>query len=146
MESPEPDKRTFRSYIIFWTGQLASLAGTNIVNFSLTWWITVQTGSALFLGISAFFAFGSFILITPIAGVLVDRWSRKKVIIVADSLLALLSFILVILFYIGVTLVALIARIAGKRFLALGFQPALESYWERREKPDRGNERYESQF
>ena len=102
VEPPEPDTRTFRSYLIFWGGQLASLAGTNIVNFSLTWWITVQTGSAFFLGLSAFFAFGSFILITPVAGVLVDRWSRKKVIIVADSILALLSFILVILFALGI--------------------------------------------
>ncbi len=102
MEPPEPDQHTFRSYLIFWGGQLASLAGTNIVTFSLTWWITIQTGSAFFLGISAFFAFGSFILITPIAGVLVDRWSRKKVIIIADSLLALLSFILVIFFFLGI--------------------------------------------
>jgi DHA3 family macrolide efflux protein-like MFS transporter len=102
MEQPEPDKQTFRSYFIFWGGQLASLAGTNIVNFSLVWWITIQTGSAIFLGISAFFAFGSFILITPIAGVLVDRWSRKKIIVVADSLLAFLSLVLVILFLLGV--------------------------------------------
>ena len=97
----EPDRSTFRNYLIFWVGQLASLAGTNIVTFSLTWWITVQTGSAFFLGLSAFFAFGSFILITPIAGVLVDRWSRKKVIIVADSLLAMLSLILVVMFFFG---------------------------------------------
>ncbi|TRO55401.1 MFS transporter [Candidatus Bathyarchaeota archaeon] len=103
MNQLEPDKRTFRHYLIFWGGQLASLAGTNIVNFSLVWWITIQTGSAFFLGISAFFAFGSFILITPIAGVLVDRWSRKKVIIVADSILAMLSLILVILFFLGIT-------------------------------------------
>ena len=103
MNLAEPDTRTFRSYIIFWAGQLASLAGTNIVTFSLTWWITVQTGSAFFLGISAFLGFGSFILITPIAGVLVDRWSRKKVIIIADSLLALLSFFLIVLFLLGVT-------------------------------------------
>jgi DHA3 family macrolide efflux protein-like MFS transporter len=102
LKTLEPDTRTFRSYLIFWGGQLASLAGTNIVNFSLVWWITIQTGSAFFLGVSAFFAFGSFILITPVAGVLVDRWSRKKVIIVADSILALLSFVLVILFLLGV--------------------------------------------
>ncbi|MFX1565374.1 MAG: MFS transporter [Promethearchaeota archaeon] len=102
MGPSEPDRTTFLSYLIFWGGQLASLAGTNIVNFSLTWWITIQTESAFFLGVSAFFGFGSFILITPIAGVLVDRWSRKKVIIVADSLLALLSFVLVILFFLGI--------------------------------------------
>jgi hypothetical protein len=54
--------------------------------------------------------------------------------------------ILVVLFYVGITPVALIARLVGKRFLALGFEPTRASYWERREKPDRGKERYESQF
>jgi hypothetical protein len=54
--------------------------------------------------------------------------------------------ILVVLFFVGVTPVALIARLVGKRFLALGFEPDRSSYWERREKPDRGMERYESQF
>lgn len=54
--------------------------------------------------------------------------------------------ILVVLFYVGITPVAIIARIVGKRFLALGFEPAKASYWDRREKPDRGSERYESQF
>lgn len=98
----EQREYNFRGYLFFWFGQLVSLAGTNIVNFSLTWWITIQTGSAFLLGLSAFFAFGSFILITPVAGVLVDRWSRKKVIAIADSLLALISFILVILFALGI--------------------------------------------
>jgi DHA3 family macrolide efflux protein-like MFS transporter len=91
-----------RGYILFWFGQLVSLAGTNIVNFSLVWWITVQTNSAFMLGLSAFLGFGSFILVTPFAGVFVDRWSRKKVIATADSLLALLTFILVLLFAFGI--------------------------------------------
>jgi hypothetical protein len=54
--------------------------------------------------------------------------------------------ILAVLFYVGITPIALIARIAGKRFLTLGFEPERASYWEPREKPDRGKERYESQF
>ncbi len=91
-----------RGYITFWIGQLVSLAGTNIVNFSLVWWITVQTNSAFMLGLSAFLGFGSFILVTPLAGVFVDRWSRKKVIVTADSLLAFLTFILVLLFAFGI--------------------------------------------
>jgi len=54
--------------------------------------------------------------------------------------------ILVVLFFVGITPVALIARVVGKRFLSLGFEPERESYWERRASPDRGKERYESQF
>ena len=54
--------------------------------------------------------------------------------------------ILVALFYVGITPVALIARLVGKRFIELRFEPERASYWERREEPDRGRERYESQF
>ncbi|MFH1690366.1 MAG: SxtJ family membrane protein [Candidatus Eisenbacteria bacterium] len=54
--------------------------------------------------------------------------------------------LLVIVFYVGVTPIAVIARLTGKRFLDLRFEPDRKSYWEKRTPPDRGKERYESQF
>jgi len=54
--------------------------------------------------------------------------------------------ILVVLFYVGITPIALIARLVGKRFLDLGFEPARASYWIPRPAADRGRERYKSQF
>ena len=54
--------------------------------------------------------------------------------------------ILVVLFYVGITPIALIARLVGKRFLDLRFEPARASYWIPRPAPDRGKERYKSQF
>jgi hypothetical protein len=54
--------------------------------------------------------------------------------------------LLTIIFFVGITPIALIARLFGKRFLDLGFEPDRESYWEKREPHDRGMERYESQF
>jgi len=54
--------------------------------------------------------------------------------------------ILVALFYAGITPIALVARLVGKRFLALGFEPERETYWERRPPPTEGRERYERQF
>jgi hypothetical protein len=54
--------------------------------------------------------------------------------------------ILAVVFYVGVTPIALIARLVGKRFLELGFEPERRSYWERRPAPDRGRERYLNQF
>lgn len=54
--------------------------------------------------------------------------------------------ILVVVFYVGITLVALIARLVRKRFLELGFEPERATYWHERPKPTRGLERYESQF
>lgn len=54
--------------------------------------------------------------------------------------------LLVLVFFIGVTPIALIAKISGKRFLELQFEPDKQSYWEKREKPTMGRERYERQF
>ncbi len=54
--------------------------------------------------------------------------------------------LLIIVFFIGVTPIAFIARVVGKRFLNLKFEPDRESYWEKREPETRGMERYESQF
>ncbi len=54
--------------------------------------------------------------------------------------------LLIIVFFIGVTPIAFIARVVGKRFLNLRFEPDRKSYWEKREPETRGMERYESQF
>ncbi|MCK4410148.1 MAG: hypothetical protein KAW67_08685 [Candidatus Eisenbacteria sp.] len=54
--------------------------------------------------------------------------------------------LLSIVFFIGITPIAFIARVVGKRFLNLKFEPDRESYWEKREPPTEGMERYESQF
>ena len=54
--------------------------------------------------------------------------------------------LLIIVFFIGVTPIAFIARVVRKRFLNLRFEPDRESYWEKRKPETRGMERYESQF
>ncbi len=54
--------------------------------------------------------------------------------------------LLTITFFIGITPLALTARLVGKRFLDLGFEPDRESYWEKRDPQTRGMERYENQF
>jgi hypothetical protein len=54
--------------------------------------------------------------------------------------------LLSIVFFIGITPIAFIARVVGKRFLDLKYEPDRESYWEKREPPTSGMERYESQF
>ncbi|MHA1234579.1 MAG: MFS transporter, partial [Promethearchaeota archaeon] len=79
------DKKAFRRYIFLWSGQLFSIMGSSIVNFAITWWVTVLTGSATLLSISMFMYMLPMAFLTPIAGVLADRWSRKKIVMLADS-------------------------------------------------------------
>ncbi|MHA2009800.1 MAG: hypothetical protein ACW980_21015 [Promethearchaeota archaeon] len=68
------DNTKFKSYLFFWSGQLFSLMGSLIVQFVITWWVTEITGSPTFLSLGMFLYFLPMIVITPIAGVIADRW------------------------------------------------------------------------
>ena len=93
---------TFRNYLFFWAGQLVSLLGSSIAQFVIIWWITLETGSALYLSLASFLGLAPMVILAPFAGVFVDRWSRRALIFVADFLQALATLILVFLFWLGV--------------------------------------------
>jgi DHA3 family macrolide efflux protein-like MFS transporter len=91
-----------RGYLIFLIGQWISMFGSNVVGFSIIWFLTVTTGSTFVLGLAAFLNFAPFIVATPIAGVFIDRWSRKKVIASVDFMQALFTMILIGCFVIDI--------------------------------------------
>ncbi|MHA2225392.1 MAG: MFS transporter [Candidatus Hodarchaeales archaeon] len=87
-----------KGYLFFLVGQWISILGSNIVQFGLIWFITIETNSPAILGMAAFFGMAPFYIVTPIAGVFIDRWSRKKVIILVDFMQAMLTLILIVFF------------------------------------------------
>ena len=122
------NQKTFRNYIIFWSGQLFSLLGSMVVHFMITWWIQQETGNPFFLALSSFLYFLPMIIATPIAGVLSDRINRKKIIIIVDSLQAFTTFILIILFFMNYTAIWLIFIFIAFRSIFQGFhQPTVRS-------------------
>ena len=74
----------FQLFSIIWFGQLVSLFGTAMTRFVLLIWAYQQTGAATTLALLGFFAWLPFIVISPLAGVLVDRFDRRKMMILAD--------------------------------------------------------------
>ncbi|MEL7675620.1 MAG: MFS transporter [Chloroflexota bacterium] len=88
-------------FFTIWAGQAVSLMGSGIARFALIWWLTEETGSATVLATTTFFALLPQIVLGPIAGALVDRWSRRRVMIVADAAIALVSLWLAWLFWSG---------------------------------------------
>ncbi|MHA2009460.1 MAG: MFS transporter [Promethearchaeota archaeon] len=92
---------TLRNYLFFWVGQLVSLLGSTIVQFSIIWWITVETGSAIFLSIASVLTFLPQLFIIPIAGVFADKWNRRLALIFIDFSQALITFILALIFIQG---------------------------------------------
>ncbi len=87
-----------KKFLPIWSAQLFSLLGSSLVQFALIWWITQQTGSAAYLAMATMVAVLPEVLLSPFAGALVDRLNRRYVMIAADSLIALFTLSLAVLF------------------------------------------------
>lgn len=92
------NKNSFRSYMYFWSGQLFSLFGSMVVYFVIIWWLTEETQSPLYLALGSFLFIFCQVIAMPIAGVLADRINKKAIILIADSLQAFATLILLVLF------------------------------------------------
>ncbi|MEW5825920.1 MAG: MFS transporter [Candidatus Bipolaricaulota bacterium] len=72
------------TFTAIWAGQLLSLLGTGMTQFAMTIWAWQKTGQATALALVGVCAFTPVILVSPLAGVIVDRTSRKLLMILAD--------------------------------------------------------------
>jgi DHA3 family macrolide efflux protein-like MFS transporter len=90
-----------RSFGPIWIGQAFSLLGSNLVQFALVWWLTEKTGSTAVLATATLVALLPEVILSPFAGALVDRWNRKRVMIIADTGIAVTTLGLVFLFLSG---------------------------------------------
>jgi DHA3 family macrolide efflux protein-like MFS transporter len=91
-----------RTFFTFWTGQTLSLFGTQLVQFALVWWLTETTGSATVLATATLVGVLPNVCLAPVAGVLVDRWSRRMIMIASDGAVALATLALAVDFALGV--------------------------------------------
>ncbi len=83
MDSSTTTGRT-RTFITIWFGQLISLIGSQLTAFALGVWVYDETHSVLLVALSQIaFAF-PFVVLSPLAGVLVDRWNRRTAMIISD--------------------------------------------------------------
>jgi len=90
-----------RPFFTIWFGQSFSLVGSALVQFALVWWLTRSTGSAAVLASASVMALLPEIILGPFVGALVDRLNRRRVMVIADSAIALSTLVLVILFWGG---------------------------------------------
>ena len=71
-------------FFIVWLGQIISILASGMTQFALTIWMYEQTKSAFALGLMQVFYITPFLIISPIAGVMVDRYNRKVMMMVSD--------------------------------------------------------------
>ncbi len=73
------------TFFAIFIGQVISLTGSGITRFALLIWAYALTQSALTVALLGFFTFLPLVLFSPVAGVLVDRWDRRRVMLLADG-------------------------------------------------------------
>ena len=91
-----------RNYRLFFSGQSISLIGTWLTRVATSWLIYRLTGSAMLLGVLGFAGQIPTFLLAPLAGVLVDRWDRYRVLVVTQVLAMVQSGLLAALALSGV--------------------------------------------
>jgi MFS transporter, DHA3 family, macrolide efflux protein len=97
-----PSTSWTRAFSTFWTGQALSLFGTQLVQFALVWWLTETTGSATVLATATLVGVLPNVFLAPVAGVLVDRWSRRTIMMASDAAVALATLTLAVVFALDV--------------------------------------------
>lgn len=73
-----------RAFLIIWIGQLVSLVGSQLTGFALGVWVYDQTKSVSLLAIAQIAFAAPQVLLSPLAGVLADRWDRRTVMVLSD--------------------------------------------------------------
>jgi DHA3 family macrolide efflux protein-like MFS transporter len=71
-------------FSLVWLGQMVSVLASNMTGFALTIWMFQQTRSATAMGLMQVCFIAPFLLISPFAGAMVDRYNRKLMMMVSD--------------------------------------------------------------
>src|SRR6266850_4299125 len=87
----------YRNYRLFFSGQSLSLIGTWMTRIATSWLVYRLSGSALLLGVVGFAGQIPSFLLAPFAGVLVDRWSRHRLLVITQVLALLQSLAMALL-------------------------------------------------
>lgn len=96
--SAENWKHTFA---VIWSGQAVSILSSSIVAYAIIFWMSVETRSAEVLALSAMAGMLPQAVLGLFVGVYIDRWDRKRTMILADSFIALCTLGLAALFWSG---------------------------------------------
>jgi hypothetical protein len=88
-------------FTLVWLGQIISVLATNMTGFALTIWVFQETGSATALGLLQVFFITPLLVISPLAGVLVDRHNRKLMMMVSDLTAGVATVAILVLQYLG---------------------------------------------
>src|SRR3989442_12403973 len=90
-----------RAFTLGCAGQTVSLLGPGMTGFALVLWAYLQTHSVTTLALAAFFRFAPTVILSPVAGALVDRWNRKLTMMLSDLAAGIGTIVLLLLYLPG---------------------------------------------
>jgi len=120
-------RRTFRSlrrhrnYRLFFTGQVVSVAGTWMQNIALAWLVIELSSSPLAVGALAFCRFVPFLLFGLVAGVIIDRFDTRRLLVATQAAAMLVSVVLAIVTLAGWATLGVVYALAAIGGLVLVF-------------------------
>lgn len=115
------EKHWRKNFFTIWGGQAVSLMTSSIIQMAIIWYLTDISGSALVLSIASLIGFLPQAILGPFAGVYIDRHDKKNIMIIADTVIAVATFIMIIFacFYdlsISIVYMVLAIRSIGSAF------------------------------
>ncbi len=100
-----------RNFTLLWVGQNISLFGDVIYFFAINWFILEKTGSALQIGGNIIFNVFGGLIFRSIAGVIADRWDRRRIMIISDLTRGIILLFFIFSIFVGIFNVWLIYTI-----------------------------------
>jgi MFS family permease len=101
MDQNDTPPKNMRTFFTIWAGQFISVLGSGLTSFALGVWIYDQTGQATPFALTALFATLPGLVIMPIAGSFADRYSRRWIMVLADTGSALVTAVTFLLLLLG---------------------------------------------
>lgn len=90
-----------RNFRLFWTGQCVSLVGTWMQSIGQSWLVVQLTGSPLKLGVVNALQWLPVLCLSFLAGPLVDRWPKRRILLVTQTVLLVQAVVLALLVWTG---------------------------------------------
>lgn len=121
------ERKGWRNFLLIWLGQMVSLAGSGLTTFGLGVWVYERTGSATAFTLIYVCATAPALFTAPLAGALVDRWDRRRMLILSNLGAAIGPALFVLLLALGrleiwhvYVIVALVTVFTSCQFPAFG--------------------------
>lgn len=121
-------EKWFQTYIYIWVGQFVSMLSSSAVNFAVMIYLSLHYKSAEVLAFSGIAGLLPQAVIGPFAGVFIDRWDRKKVMMYADGFIAVCTFLMSFAFVDGEANLLLVYLLLACRSIGSAFHsPAMQA-------------------